>query len=318
MKSRFLFFLLIISFFSSKLRALDFSFSVEPGISFKKSLTEEALFFNGYFGSDSSDICSLLEWNEKYVGYFDLNTTLRLSSEKNGFLFSNGISLAFPYNEGMMCDTDWNISGKKSDYSEFDNNIHRCYELSTMFSYEREITPLFTLRPSLSLSYNYISFEGKNGHGWRDMDTLTPHYYPDGKYHLAGIDYESKKISVFMSFAAVTRFSDSFSLLFGAGLSPFSFVLAMDRHLARDYVTEDYIYNYFRNYTLFAELGYKLSEKILLCLSLKSNWFLFTKGDEYYNYDDGDFEISSQKAGYSYRELSCRFGLKVFLFDGTK
>ncbi|MBP3773035.1 MAG: hypothetical protein J6I53_10170 [Treponema sp.] len=317
MKSRFLYVCFIVFSFFQYIYGADITFSLEPVASLKASNTKEALFFDGYFGTDSSEKCSQLEWREKFVLYYGLQVHSEISTEKNSFLISAGFDIAFPYNKGKMTDSDWNKWGEKSTYSEFENKADRCYDLSASFLYERKLTDTLRLSPSFYARYSHLSFVAENGHGWYYMDTESPHYYPDGKYHLAGIEYESEKISFFFNVSIQKTCTEKISFFIGCGISPFTYAVATDRHLgSKDYyVTKDYIYAWFSDYRFFTGINFQFSPMCSLNTTITTNYMRFTKGEEYYDWDDGSKDtLSSQDAGYEYYDIAFRIGVKIILF----
>ena len=305
--------LVIFSVLLSPLCATAASFSFAPFTGIRNSRTEEALFFSGTFGTDSSEKCSLLEWNEKYVFVYGLDSEIVLENGKNSFEFSSRLQSSLPFNQGLMTDTDWNSSLEKKHQTEFDLDENMSFTFKTQFAWSRKLDKGFSIQPSLSASYDYLKFKGVNGRGWYYLDTDNPHYYPDEYLHPAGINYRSYKAALMTGLSVRKDFESGLTLTAGAEVSPFTFVLARDRHLgSKDYfTTDDYIYSYFKNYSVYADVHYRFNNRLSIFAQLRGSYFFFTKGEEYYNWDNGSKNtVSSQKAGYSYKDFEIILGVR--------
>ncbi len=200
--------------------------------------------------------------------YWGIKTDLKFLLEpkqsekkyKNAFGVCTEVTFSIPYNNGKMTDSDWTTDDIKFNYSIFDCNISyedfsdlfKNFQGKLDFYYENTILEIFTLKPSIGFRYSSLYFNGEDGYGcygssgWtsdgntHEWNSPYSHYFPDGKYHLAVIDYQSQTFAVFTGFSASVKIFNRFNFLLGFNISPYSFVLAKDRHLPNDYITADY------------------------------------------------------------------------------
>jgi outer membrane protease len=305
---------ILFTFSLSLICTAETSLELLPFSSLRNSCTTEDLFFSGTFGTDSSKICSELLWNEKFAISTGIDSFFTLANKKSNFIFRNGIYVSLPFNKGKMTDTDWNAARKKSDYSEFNNNIVHAFEVWTGFCWQIKFNS-FKAGPLAEVKYSELSFNAKNIFGWTDLDSSSPHYYPDGKKHLADINYKSRKAAIFTGLNAEKTFMEKVTVSISAKISPFTFVFVQDRHTGRNYTFEDYVYSYFSNYELTSSLSYKITDRMSAYFSFLFNYFSLTKCDEYYKWDESSHDtLSSQKAGYSYYSYEITSGLKIKVF----
>ena len=96
----------------------------------------------------------------------------------------------------------------------------------------------------------------------------------------------------------------------GFGIAPFTYSYVKDEHLGKssNFFTEDYIYNYFRNFQWLYKNNFVLTELCSLSTIIECNLRLLTKGDDYIN-----GYINSQKGGASYKSLRFKVGVS-FIF----
>lgn len=307
---------LLLLFFFLLPHALSASpeFSLTPLYSLKNACSTEDLYFSGTFGSDSSKKCSELLWNEKLVSSFGAEAEGSFSKDSDSFVFTLGSLFSLPFNSGNMTDTDWNSVLQKSTYSEFDNNIRLCFDICTGFEYKHDFKH-FTLGGTAKAQFSYLSFNAENGRGWYNLDSNNPHYYPDGKYHLADIEYSSSKAALFLGLELEKTFFERLTFSLGAQAAPYTFVFVTDRHTARNYTFNDYIRGVFANYNFYLANSFSVSQRFSILLKLNAQYFKDTKCDEYYNWDESSRDtLSSQKAGYSYYSYEITTGLKIKVF----
>lgn len=327
---------LLLFFLTANLFAAEFSLSVGPRYSFRNSTTEEILYFSGTFNTDKNKVCSLLEWNEKAVMSAGIGTQGQLTTDSgNSFIFSADFDFTFPYNSSWMSDSDWSSSGVKFNYSKFDCTLDspfsgggiKNFSAETYFAYKVMLPWSAEIQPRFGFRYSSVHYKARNGYGWYGSSRWTSdgklhpwnspwsHYFPDGKYHLAGINYYVRKTAVFTGLELSKKLKSSFSVFAGADLYPFTFVLAADRHLgSRDYYeTCDYVYNICRSYDFYGGIKTELSSRITLNMNLTYYVFEISRGKQFYEFDEGGTEKSGQDGGFSNRtwcftsSLSYRF-----------
>lgn len=314
--------------------SLDLNLFFTPEFSIRSGKTKESLYFSN--NSDSSKKCSLLEWNEKNVIQIGLKSEIEFytkTSEIFGIL--NSISISLPYNNGNMTDSDWNTEGLKFNYSIFCANItykdfsdiFKNFDTSINIFYKKKIKDFFAIRPYMKFSYSSVFFNGKDGYGWYGSSNWTSdqkehswnddeaHYFPDGKYKLANIDYQSQVIAIFQGFSIYFYLSKYMDIFIGTDVSPYTFVIASDRHYPNKYETKDYINIIFGNYNFYTGFNIKLLEKISFNFKGTYSNIKHSKGDEYKIYDKtGKKELINQKSGYSYSGMTCSVGFKFLIF----
>ena len=313
MKKWFVF--LYFLFIAAESFAQKYVLALEPVFGIRRGEIQEALFFDGYFGTDSTKKCSELLWKEDKTFFCGGDLQFAIKSKKDYFCFTNTIYFVLLLTNGSMSDDDWNSAGKKSTSTTFDTLLDKGLDCRLRFSYKKHFFDGFYLSPSISALYSYISYKGKNGRGWYYLDSEEPHYYPDGKKHPAGINYNSTCAGVFTGLELEKDFDSGLKLYAGAEVSPFAFVLACDRHLgSKDYFTyEDYFYTIFLDYNFYIKIEQKIYRNIYLTLSGAVEKFVFTKGEEYYNWDeDSHSTLSSQDAGYSSYKIKFCLGTKIY------
>ena len=331
----FIFFLFAV-FCAESLFSLDINLFVAPKISLHNSRSKESLYFSGNFNSDSSKKCSLLEWNEKNVVKLGIESEFDLkikNFETVGLIYFVDFSL--PRNNGKMTDSDWNVDGVKFNYSIFNASIE-CNEFSDIFKnfntsieffYKKQLIDFFTIKPCIKFLYSSVFFNSEDGHGWYGASNWTTdgkehawndkesHYFPDGKYKLANIDYQVQQFGFFSGLSAIFKISKSADIFTGFDFSPYTFILATDRHHPNNYVTKDYIHIVFGNCDFYAGFDINFSKWLTFNFFVNYSNIKHTKGSEYFVYDKNDInELSSQKAGYSCSEFNFSASLKFLIF----
>lgn len=330
------FFLILFSVFYS-VQAFPFEVFVSPFVSVRNERAEEALFFSGTFGSDKSKMCSLLEWKSEPILVFGTGVVLNHSLGKAGsFMIESEISFAAAAG-GKMTDSDWNGEGIKFNYSRFKSSLRRSgladmldnLDFSASAAYEYDVMELFSVKPFCGLAFSSRSLEAVDGHGWygsaswtsdgrpHSWDSPYAHYFPDGKYHLAGIRYRTRTVSVFLGMELSKTFSEHIKVSCSAGICPYAFVLAQDRHLgSKDYyTTDDYIHSFWGRTEFSAGLSFILHPRCTLDLSFSYARQAFARGKQYYSWDDGSRNsLSGQDGGYAFSSAEFRTGVKFRLF----
>ena len=330
----FIFFLFAV-FCSESLFSLDINLFVAPKISLHNSRSKESLYFSGNFNSDSSKKCSLLEWNRKNVVKLGIESELELKMENSGtFGIIYSADFSFPRNNGKMTDSDWNSAGVKLNYSIFNANIvcnnfsdiFKNFNTSIEFFYKKQLSYFFTIKPSVKFLYSSIFFNSENGYGWYGTSNWTTdnkehawndkeaHYFPDGKYKLANIDYQVKQNGIFTGVSAIFKISRLVDVFTGFNFSPYTFILATDRHHPNSFVTEDYIHIIFGNCDFYSGLNISFSNRLSFNFFVNYSNIKHTKGYEYIVYDkNGTTELSSQKAGYSCSEFNFSASIRFLI-----
>lgn len=291
-------------------------FCVFPYIGIERSVYEESFYYDE-LSEHSEQMCSLLEWSEKPSYIIGLESSIRYKH----FLFFADVSTKIPQKCGSMKDSDYWENGLKFNYSVNKNHLNSAFNVQTGGSYFFDFK-FIQFAPYIKASYSYVSFSAKDGHGWygspshtsdgklHSWDSSYSHYYPDGKYHLAGVDYQNQTF-YFMAGVEVQKILFNFwNTCLGFGIAPFTYSYVKDEHLGKssNFFTEDYIYNYFRNFQWLYKNNFVLTELCSLSTIIECNLRLLTKGDDYIN-----GYINSQKGGESYKSLRFKVGVS-FIF----
>ena len=289
------------------------NFKLFPYIGFEYSSFEEAYYYDNSLDY-SDNLCSLLEWKQNPSFIVGLKTDINLKN----FSWFIDFSTKFPMKCGYMYDSDYWENGIKFNYSINENYLNGAFSIDSGFSYFIKIHN-FLITPSIFGSYSYIFFSAKNGYGWyagsadssdgqvHSWDSSYAHYYPDGKYHLAGVDYKNQTFYFMFGLDFSRIFFEKWQPTLGLYVSPFTYVYVIDHHLGKtsNFYSEDYIYNYFKNYKFIFTNTFFVCKYFSLVSVLEGNLQLLTKGKNYENKT-----LNSQMGGESYKALRFEIGMK--------
>lgn len=315
MNKKFLLLVCMLVFFSfaycEKVR-----FDLKPYAGLEYSIYEEAYYFDVNTGY-SDKMCSLLEWEQKP------SWLLGLASSACFFNFETfiDVSTKIPMECGSMKDSDFLNDGMKFNYSVHELYLNKSFNINAGISYFIDFS-FINIKPGILASYSYNTFSAKNGHGWYGSPSYSSdgkvhswnsgyaHYFPDGKYHLAGVDYENQTVSLMIGAEVSKTFMKIWTVGLGAYLSPFTYAYAKDHHLgkSRNFYTEDFIYNYFKNYRFALKNNVSVTKHLSFESLIEGNLQLLEKGEDY---EDG--YLNSQKGGESYKAVKSTLGF-VFTF----
>lgn len=292
-----------------------FSLALTPYTAIEYGVFQEAYYYDD-FSEYSDKMCSLLEWEQKPAVVLGLESTVQYKK----CLFLLDASTKLPLRCGSMMDSDYWYDGLKFNYSINENYLDKAFSVRTSFSYRFDL-PFLSIQPSVAVSYSFISFNAKNGYGWyggfahssdgkiHSWDSPYAHYYPDGKYHLAGVDYENQSVCILVGFDVSKTFFKRWNVGVGFFVAPFTYTYVKDHHLGKssNFYSEDFIYNYFRNFTVMFENDFAFSDRFALISVFEGNLQLLTKGENYF-----DGYPNSQKGGFSYKGLKIKVGISIY------
>lgn len=290
------------------------SVGITPYTAVEYGVFQEAYYYDD-FSEYSDRMCSLLEWEQKPSVAFGVESTVSYKK----LLFSVDFSTKLPLRCGSMMDSDYWHDGLKFNYSVNENYVDKAFYASTGFSYLFDF-PFFSINPSVEISYSFVSFNAKNGYGWyggsahssdgnvHSWDSPYAHYYPDGKYHLAGVDYENQTVCFFAGVDLSKTFFKKWNVSLGFFIAPFTYTYVKDHHLGKssNFYSEDFIYNYWRNFKCTFKNTLAFTERFALVADFEGNVQLLTKGKNYF-----DGYPNSQKGGESYKGFKVKVGLTV-------
>lgn len=288
---------------------LDITITPYFGVEF--SVFEEAYYFEDS-SKYSNDICSMLEWEQRPTCMLGVNSIFTFYNI--GFVLDVGTKL--PVECGLMKDSDYWENGVHFNYSENENYLDKAFSLNLGFTYNFNL-PVLSIVPLIEFFYSYNSFNAKNGHGWyagpsyssdgelHSWDSEYAHYFPDGKYHLAGVDYLNQTF-YFMTGVELSKvIFNKWKLGGGFYLAPFTYVYAKDHHLGKrnDFYTEDFIYNFFQNFKFCLKNTVIVNKNFSIVAITEGNLQLLVKGDDYEN-----GYRNNQKGGESYKAIKVKLG----------
>ena len=299
---------------SSVLCAKNFSFNLIPYFAVETSVIEEAYYYEDY-SKYADEMCSLLEWEQKPSYIFGVEGIFNL----NKFIFSLDFSAKLPVRSGSMMDSDYWTDGMKFNYSINENYLDKGFSAKTGFAYNFDFS-VFSFKPLIQFSYSFISFNAKNGYGWyggsehssdgnvHSWDSPYAHYYPDGKYHLAGVDYENQTFSILTGFDFSKILFKKWRTGIGFLIAPFTYAYAKDHHLGKssNFYSEDFVYIWFKNFQFSLKNDFIISERFSVNSVVEGNFILLTKGK---NHRNG--ELNQQQGGFSYKGFKATVGFCV-------
>ncbi len=151
----------------------------------------------------------------------------------------------------------------------------------------------------------YSSYEARNGYGWYGTEEwsktgeLVPwndenaHYFPDGKYKLAGIDFFRYTLMFEIGFITNLNFK-RINISTGFQISPFSYVYSIDHHLGKsnDFKYEEIQYPIFKYFDANIQVAYKINKLLKLHLRYSLTVGLKTKGKSYKNMTSKSYQDS--------------------------
>ena len=249
----------------------------------------------------SEKLWSYLEWEEKPSANIGIDFLYNLKN--NNFKLS--FAYALPIQCGKMTDSDWSESGIKYAYSVNKNKIECNLFFETAYNYEFKFNKIISISPIFNLKFCYSSYEARNGYGWYGTEKwskngeLVPwndenaHYFPDGKYNLAGIDLFRYTFILGIGFITNLNFN-RINISSGLQLSPFSYIYSIDHHLGKnnDFKYEEIQYPIFKYFDLNMQISYKINKLLKLYFKYNLETCLKTKGKSYKNMTSKSYQDS--------------------------
>jgi len=311
-----LFLLLVILFSFAGIFAADVSFfNIETYLAYQRGCNDEAYYYDGAWGSTEGEIKSLLEWNFSGIG-----PGIALEGAFRNFYIGLDSTFLFDTFNSKMYDSDFSTDGIKTNYAiyKYKKSYYTNIELKTGYIFQ--LTDSCRITPIASVQHNYMNYESENIEGWygrapystdgddHAWNSEYAHHYPDGVYHIAGINYESHIVSTFAGVNFGYDFNDKLSLSSGVFISPFTYIYAFDRHLGKSggFTSDDFVVSPFKQFRFNVEIEYWINNRFTVYS--KGNFQLqgTGKGDYYENR-----YISSEKTGAGFWKVQTRLGVKV-------
>lgn len=237
-----------------------FSVSSEGGMMFGQ-INEYVLVNNV---SDSLYKLSELNWELKPLYYagaeLDFSAWDKLCVGLEG-------KIGLPVVVGKMIDRDWmNIDtypehAYATNYSEHDNLLYSYSNGKIHAGYQFYIGDLFAVTPQVSFQYQEFIFIGQHGTGSYGKSVNSRYQYPyddEDESHLDAKDWSSRQRVItyqqrqFIPYAGINLrkdFENGIGISFLAELSPYTWIIANDKHYSSDFsVGMDKTRTYYRDF----------------------------------------------------------------------
>ena len=298
----------------------NFFLTAEPCLSFETcaGITTAQIDEELYYLNDTS-LCSLLKWKEQLLYTLSLKTSFETDS------FFTGTDFSFSSNiiDSQMRDSDFLTNGIKYSYSIHDAE---CYALDAGLSFGKKFTwNSFSLIPVLRAEYAYDSFTGGEGRGWKgnaaytsdgkthSWDSPEAHYFPDGKYHINGVDYSLHSVNIFAGLAIRKSFLSGVTVSAQVYVSPFSYNFAEDTHKNSHggSIYHDVFYGAFDSLEYEASILCPLTQKLVITAGIKGFHILHKKGKAFIWFDEESRDIPmGQESGIKAIKHTVYTGIK--------
>lgn len=239
----------LLTFTSFSLFAAEnFSFSLEPVIGIKNGYIYEYVFSNNSKTGKEYKL-SQLDWNMKKTFFYGIHGDIK----KDKSLISIEFKTIAPGVHGKMKDYDWaqdygyktGNSDLLTNYSEHDNELLKGINLSLFTKRPFSLSSSFKITPGIGLTFEYYSFDGKNGfsqYGNPRSPGQESSYYeyndPTNSYrnNFSGtvISLERKDIYTWLGLdIEFSLLNNKIKFLIGAYVSPYTYLYAFDSHYLR-------------------------------------------------------------------------------------
>lgn len=304
-----------VFFISHSVFSKSFSISITPDIFLSKAEVKELV-----YTESASEKLSELVWEESPVLKAGLSSSIIF---KNANLNMDFVT-AIPDECGNMRDSDWNLSGLKTTYSIHEQKVKKDISFGLEFLYNFEIfNRFFYLSPGISLNYNYITFEGRNGHGWYggwqySKTGKDEAWNSENARHakkVAGIDYKKQDFNCFLSLYSGFKLNDLY-LKLGFSFSPFCFYDVTDYHYGATgsgFDNEYIFYSSFKRIKVDFGGSYKFSKYFVLCVDGIFEKQFLDYGDMYSNYYTEKLTKTKQKSGIEFYDFSVKIGFNFLV-----
>lgn len=266
----------------------------------------------------SEKLWSYLEWEEKPSANIGIDFFYKLKNSNFKFSFS----YTLPVQCGKMTDSDWSESEIKYAYSVNENKIKCNLFFETEYNYKLMINKTISISPAVDLKFYYSSYEARNGYGWYGTEEwskngeLVPwndenaHFFPDGKYKLAGIDFFRYTFIFGIGLISNLNFN-RINISTDLQISPFSYIYSIDHHLGKtnDFKYEEIQYPIFKYFNANIQISYKINKLLKLYFKYNLETCLKTKGKSYRNMTSKSY----QDSGSAFKFNNFNFGLGFVL-----
>jgi len=335
--------ILVIIFFFNKADNFIFCQELPPDKSYGLSIGAS---FGSIFGNSlelvypvytKGEYLSELIWEMNPVFYFDLNIDFKRNDLMSapGFFSSVSFKIGIPGYSGIHQNRDW-MSTENSDLTHFSshkNMLRDFYSADAVIGLSIPVRSWFYVTPLISGSWMHFAFSGVDGSGkYARLKTCNPDcslashtsgctsddyssaYYPidyfPHLYSFSGevIRYKQDWFLAAFGFNIGTEILHPFLFEFSFLLSPFTYCAAVDEHLERGIVFNDYT-----AWGFYIEpkghVSY-VSRYLTYSLGFSYKYIGRTKGSTYVNEGFGFYKSYNEAgAGLSFFDIS--FSLKI-------
>ena len=305
--------ILIFSLFISRLYCADnnsrITFNTQINSSYNNQKMEYCV-----IDDTTHSINSKLEWRSDY--FFKLGLTEEITI--TAFDFFCSLAFPLPFKCGKMYDSDWYTPGIKTNLSISNLFVHSGFDAELGIKYNFDIYG-FTISPLISISNSFIKLQAKNTIG-RCGDMRHTHLeqnYPwnseySKKVKKFGIDFWNNITSVFCGIEAAKNFG---AVKANAGIlvSPYTYILSVDHHLNKE---EGHYYQliqkaYFKVWDFYAQTGYSLNKKNMICLAADYSFCPVTNGDFYFGWFKIENILADETSSFAFSNLALRLSWTI-------
>lgn len=292
--------------------------------------------------SDEYVTLSRLDWQEKPLFFFGLNTK---ASFKNIFI-SLCADTALPSDCGKMYDSDWqnvtevpvtdSLYSLQTDFSNHTNHVNLYFDLSFTLSYKFNFTDLknhfcktiklnsISLEPFAKLDYSFSDFTGRDGSGiyGNTISGETKYAYND-KDNSSNVSYYGKEViqlericyTGWTGFTFYAQQSSGFFAELSLAICPYIYLQSLDSHLFSNYSSSrpdsyflDEMSDFFNGIQISFSLGKSITEHHSFAAKAS-----YTNIAEF----DGNTNFSTDKTGFYIQSSSDKAGASFEWFEIT-
>ena len=298
--------------------------SFEPFFSYQYGKIGEYLYVKDMPNQDYRKL-SYLEWEEQPVWLYGLNMDARYSHLYLGLSFSSAI----PYSCGKMHDSDWlntNDHGMNTNYSVSNNSIHNYIDVSGKFGFMFRPEEKFRIMPMAEIGYYNLTFKAKGAEGWYgdasstklgyDVSWNSPyaeHFYISNSENV--IEYNQYSLYTFLGCRLVLIPINRLEFDMDVAVSPYSYVVSIDKHLLRSIKFKDELDAYFKTFKGRISAYYIFNDIISAGLSLGGTYTLMELGKTAVSYGKAKYSnVANEKGGVDRQTFNATFSVRISVF----
>jgi len=312
-----IFFTLHNSLFCQEQPSRRYELSIGPQFGFTHGQVLELV----YPEYTPSPLLSELRWDVKPMVFYGANINFgRIDPMKAlGFFASFSIKAGVPGDTGIMEDRDWMSMENTSltHFSSHTNKTNKFYSLDAEAGISIPVLSLFYTKPFISASMMHFSFTGRDGYvkyARQKQDNPAAYYPIDDRpdtYTLSGdcINYTQDWLLFAFGFKLGRQLPANFSFDLSFQISPISFCVGIDEHIARKIIFHDVT-----RWGLFLEPGARLSytlERLEFSFDFAWRKIFNTRGETYISYNKENYALTGGEGGAAMSILNSSFLVMV-------